>query len=71
MTVMRRLKVYDWVITVFFIVNIVAQPINDQIIRLDELDQHLAYSLFFSIGLYLGFKLYQWEVRKYWKKGRI
>ena len=60
----RRFNVYEQCLSVFFIVNLFLDVVNDKLFGSAIPGEIIGYLFWFSLGLFLGFKLCKYEYRR-------
>ncbi len=62
---------YESGITLFFCINIIIDIINERILDKVISKEILTYSFWLSLGLFLGFRLCKYEVRRILTKNNV
>jgi hypothetical protein len=65
---MKRLKFYEWAVALFFMINIMTQILHDFFSFNFETKEVIDYMFWFSLGLYLGFQLFKFEIKRISRK---
>jgi hypothetical protein len=68
---MKRLIIYDWVISIIFILGIILDLLNELIFDEKISKEFVSYFFWFSIGLWIGSKIYKSEIMRMWEQGKL
>ena len=64
---MKRLNLYEIIIVINLILNIIFYVINEDFLKYKIPIDIMQCSLCISLGLYLGFQLFKYESKRVWK----
>jgi hypothetical protein len=67
----KRIDVYEICLTVFLFVNLFLDLINNYLLNTSIPVEIVGYLFWLSLGLYLGFRLYKYELGRINKRNQI
>ncbi len=62
-----RIKIYDSIVSYLFIIGLTSDIINTFLFNNYVPSLYIGYFFWFSLGIYGGFNLCKWEVKKFLK----
>lgn len=64
----KRFNVYEGIIAINFLCNLFFYAFNEAVLKYAFPRDIAGYMFWISLGLYLGFQLCKYEMRRVWKK---
>ena len=64
----NRLNIYEGIISINFILNIVIYIVNEDYLQYLIPKEIAGYMFWLSLGLYLGFQLCKYELKRLWSR---